>query len=224
MCVRVCVCVSMSMCLCAAPGSSECRKKPPCTVDHYTSHQTPCLNGQVLFVSLSVCLSLWLSVSLSVCLVQAWSYYTAHQTPCLNGQVLFVSLSVCLSLCQSVSLSVCLSLCPSVCLSVCLVQAWSYYASHQTPCLNGQVLFVCMPVCLSLCLSVCLSFSSRFVALERQAVESLDLLCMFFIVNNLLCCLEVKGHGQSPRPDSSGMKSIITVEWIVIWSVKCCRM
>jgi len=30
-----------------AAGSSECYRKPPCTAEHYTSHQSPCLNGQV---------------------------------------------------------------------------------------------------------------------------------------------------------------------------------
>ena len=53
-------------------------------------------------VCLSVCLSVYLSVTLSVCL----SIY------------LSVPLCLCLSVCPFVSLSVCLSLCVSVCLSV----------------------------------------------------------------------------------------------------------
>jgi len=30
-----------------AAGSSECRKKPLCTAQHYIDYKTPCLNGHV---------------------------------------------------------------------------------------------------------------------------------------------------------------------------------
>ena len=88
---------------------------------------TWCFNK--VFVSLSVCqsvcLSVWLFVSLSVC-----------QSDCLSI-CLFVDLTVCQSVCLSICLFVSLSVCQSVCLSICL--------------------FVNLSVCLTLCLSFLLN-------------------------------------------------------------------
>ena len=75
----------------AAAGSSECSKKPPCTVHHYTHHQTPCVNGQVLSVCLSVCLSVY------VCLFVCLSVCASNQS--CSFVVLFVSMYLCLCVC-----------------------------------------------------------------------------------------------------------------------------
>jgi len=91
------------------------------------------LLSYILFLSLSVCLSLWQLVS-----------------------YLFVSLLVYVP--QYVCLSVYLSVCKSVYLSACLCSSVSLFLSLSTRP-PGLCLSVCMYICMSVCLYVCMYVS-----------------------------------------------------------------
>ena len=101
-----------------------------------------------MFACLSVCLSVGLSVCLSVGL-------SVHLSICLSVS-LFVYMLICLSVCQSVCLFTCLFACLSVCQSVFL----------------HAYLPVCLSVCLHAYLPVCLSvYPPPFFHLLRRHVE-----------------------------------------------------
>jgi len=116
----------------------------------------------------SVCLSVSISLSASVCLsIYLFVSICLSASVCLHLSVyLSVCLSVCLSasVCLHLSVSICLS--ASVCLSVCI-------------CLSASVcLSICLSVYLSVSLSVCLSAS---VSLSVYA----DLMLIVFINSSL---------------------------------------
>ena len=90
---------------------------------------------------LSICLSVHMSVSPPVCL----SFHLSVSKP--------ACLSIFLSLHLSLHLSLQLSVSPPVCLSICLSLHLSFYPSV---CLSNCLSFhlsVCLPVCLSVCAS-----------------------------------------------------------------------
>ena len=100
---------------------------------------------EVRKLSVSICPSIYLSVSV-------------HLSPSVYLSVHLIHLSLCLSICLSIHLSIYLSIYLSVCLSICLSVCPFLYLS------------VCLSICLSIYLSVCLtSLSYTYFPSETKA-------------------------------------------------------
>lgn len=136
-----------------------------------------------MFVSLSVCLSM--SVSLSayglcciICLVFVYFCLSVCQSVCLNMGIICL-LFVCLSVCQYVSLSRCQYVSQSVTMSICLSVSLYWYIDYPIylsdifclVCLSVHMSFspsVLLSVCLSdmcICLTVCLAHVHKYLCM-----------------------------------------------------------
>ena len=138
---------------------------------HVDMNPARCAPEACLFLSLSLCRSVFVSVCLrlSVCVCL-----------CLSVCVC-LSVFVCLCLCVCLSVSVCLCLC--VCVSVCLCV-----------CVSVR-LCVCAFVSVCLCLSLCLSLSLclfLFLVIVSVFVFVFVFVCVFVSVFCLFVCLFVR--------------------------------
>ena len=98
-----------------------------------------------LFVVLSVCLSIYLSVNMSFCLSV---YLSSQMTKNIHYFTIYIYKSICLSAYLSVNLSVCLSV---------ITDDQKYTHNKQEKYIHYYKIHIYTSICLSVCLSVCLS-------------------------------------------------------------------
>lgn len=218
--VWICLCRLMSHTICPNYSmSAVCVRKPMCL----SVSSSLCIS-----LHLSIRLSLWLpslplvislllSVSVSVFLLQfsISSFFSSHTLSCWFHLVLAVCLIIHTSVCKSVSLSVWWSVRLSVrlsdrqpvCLSVCLFVCLSVSLSVY---LSVSLSFYCLCACMFVCMSACVYVCQWTVSAVQRSVTACSLHVICLRMPGCLWDYELVASGawiRYKRNHANGMKA-----------------